>query len=211
MHYTPGYAYPLIVWLHGPGCDERQLLRIMPLVSMRNHVGVAPRGIAISTADATAAYGWPHDEQGLQCSRTADFRLDRDGPSPFQHSSPPGVSGRFRLRRHDGLPRGHEPSLQVRGRHLAGWGVAHRRRAALAVARGARNLAIFLASAGGSQVYGESQVCDDLRLLHIAGMSITLRLYPCGHEISPQMLTDLDAWIIERITSAKAKDERAAV
>ena len=27
MHYEPGYAYPLIVWLHGPGGDERQLNR----------------------------------------------------------------------------------------------------------------------------------------------------------------------------------------
>ncbi len=55
MHYAPGYAYPLIVWLHGPGGDERQLLRIMPLVSMRNHVGVAPRGIAISSAGRAGA------------------------------------------------------------------------------------------------------------------------------------------------------------
>ena len=44
LHYEPGYSYPLIVWLHGHGNDERQLVRIMPLVSMRNYVAVAPRG-----------------------------------------------------------------------------------------------------------------------------------------------------------------------
>ena len=65
MHYEPSYAYPLIVWLHGPGGDERQLLRIMPIVSMRNHVGVAPRGVAVSNADEPAFYSWPHDERGL--------------------------------------------------------------------------------------------------------------------------------------------------
>ena len=50
LHYEPGYSYPLLVWLHGPGCDERQLLRIMPLVSMRNYVAVAPRGVVDRSA-----------------------------------------------------------------------------------------------------------------------------------------------------------------
>ncbi len=73
LHYEPGYSYPLIVWLHGSSCDERQLLRIMPLVSLRNYVAVAPRGIAVarnggvvSPADDDVAYGWSHDEQALQ-------------------------------------------------------------------------------------------------------------------------------------------------
>ena len=52
-------------------------------------------------------------------------------------------------------------------------------------------------------------VCDDLRLLHTAGMSITLRLYPCAHELSPQMLSDVDRWIIEQITAHKVSADRA--
>jgi len=39
-----------------------------------------------------------------------------------------------------------------------------------------------------------------LRLLHTAGIFVTLRQYPCGQEISPQMLADVDRWIIEQIT-----------
>ena len=48
QHYESGYSYPLLVWLHGPGCDERQLLRIMPQISMRNYVAIAPRGLLVS-------------------------------------------------------------------------------------------------------------------------------------------------------------------
>ena len=48
LHYTPKYDYPLIVWLHGPGGDQRQLLRIMPVVSLRNYIAVAPQGILTS-------------------------------------------------------------------------------------------------------------------------------------------------------------------
>src|SRR6476469_7726532 len=44
LHYERNYAYPLIVWLHGPSDDERQVTRVMPLVSMRNYVGVGVRG-----------------------------------------------------------------------------------------------------------------------------------------------------------------------
>lgn len=45
-HYESGYAYPLLVWLHGDGHSERDLAEIMPHVSVRNHVAVAPRGFS---------------------------------------------------------------------------------------------------------------------------------------------------------------------
>src|SRR5581483_3953347 len=59
MHYEPNYAYPLLVWLHGPGDDESQLKRIMPLVSMRNYVAVAPRGTRSDDGKpGKTGYGW---------------------------------------------------------------------------------------------------------------------------------------------------------
>ena len=36
QHYESNYAYPLIVWLHGPNDDERQVNRILPLISPQN-------------------------------------------------------------------------------------------------------------------------------------------------------------------------------
>ena len=42
LHYEPNYAYPLLVWLHGPGESHSALKQVMPHVSMRNYVGVAP-------------------------------------------------------------------------------------------------------------------------------------------------------------------------
>ena len=45
------------------------------------------------------------------------------------------------------------------------------------------------------------KVCENLRLFHTAGMSVTLRQYPCGHQLAPQMLRDMDRWIIEQVTS----------
>src|SRR5689334_12243455 len=58
LHYEPNYAYPLLVWLHGAGDDESQLKRIMPLVSLRNYVGVAIRGTETASALSRAGYTW---------------------------------------------------------------------------------------------------------------------------------------------------------
>ncbi len=208
VHYTPGYAYPLLVWLHGPGCDERQLLRIMPLVSMRNHVGVAPRGTVISVADEPHVYGWSNDEQGLHEAEQRVFDvIDRvfrgyniDPRRVFLAGFDTGGTLAFRLAMNH--PYKFAGVISLGGALPCGG-------APLARLPEARQLAIFLGVGRRGQVYDEAQVCENLRLLHTAGMSITLRAYPCGHEISPQMLSDVDAWIIEQITSGRPKADTA--
>jgi phospholipase/carboxylesterase len=199
LHYESGYAYPLIVWLHGQAQDERHLLRIMPLVSMRNYVAVAPRGTSLPAA-GKAALGWHQTVEhvleaeqrifhcvqiarkklhvaahrvflaGFDCGGTMAFRLAMNHPQLFAGAL--SLGGAF--------PAGDTPF-----RHLAD----------------ARRVPLFLAVGRDSTQYGSEAVCRDLRLLHSAGMSITLRQYPCGHELAPQMLTDVDRWIIEQITS----------
>jgi phospholipase/carboxylesterase len=199
LHYESGYAYPLIVWLHGHGQDERHLLRVMPLVSMRNYVAVAPRGTSLPSSGDTAP-GWRQTAEemldaeqrvfhcvqiarkklhvaaqrvflaGFDCGGTMAFRLAMNHPQLFAGAL--SLCGAF--------PTGDTPF-----RNLAD----------------ARRVPLFLAVGRDSTQYGSETVCQDLRLLHSAGMSITLRQYPCGHELAPQMLTDVDRWIIEQITS----------
>jgi phospholipase/carboxylesterase len=53
-----------------------------------------------------------------------------------------------------------------------------------------------------SAEYPQERVCDDLRLLHSAGISVTLRQYPCGHELASQMLLDVNRWMIEQVTAS---------
>jgi phospholipase/carboxylesterase len=42
--YEPNYAYPLVVWFHDAGEDERALPRLLPRISERNALGLALRG-----------------------------------------------------------------------------------------------------------------------------------------------------------------------
>ena len=210
LHYESGYSYPLLVWLHGPMCDERQLLRIMPLVSMRNYVAVAPRGVQIPSAGADNAgeedaYGWPDDEESIQAAEQRVFdsidltfrRFNVDSRRVFLAGCDTGGTMAFRVAMNH--PYKFAGVLSLGGAFPTG-------RAPLARLPEARQLPVFLASGRHSTVYGERVICDDLRLLHTAGVSITLRLYPCGHEISSVMLSDVDRWIIEQITAAKAAE-----
>ena len=225
IHYEPGYSYPLVVWLHGPGGDERQLLRIMPLVSMRNYVAVAPRGVIIASREGVIApregviapreggissaaekttYGWSHAEQDLQ---QAEQRIFDSIEIAFHRYNI--HSRRIFLA---GFDTGGTMALRVAMNHpykfagvLSLGGCMPTGGAPLSRLPEARQLAVFLAAGRRSAIYDEQQVCGDLRLLHTAGMSITLRLYGCGHEIAPQMLSDVDHWIIEQVEAGKAQ------
>jgi len=222
LHYEPGYSYPLVVWLHGTGCDERQLLRIMPLVSMRNYVAVAPRGVAVAPREGAvhprgglirppseeAVYGWSHDEQDLQQAEQRIFdsiemtfrRFHIDPRRIFLAGFDTGGTMAFRVAMNH--PYKFAGVLSLGGCLPTGG-------APLSRLAEARQLAVFLAAGRRSTVYDEQRVCDDLRLLHTAGMSITLRAYPCGQQLSPQLLADVDRWIIEQITASKGQVRQA--
>lgn len=208
MHYEPGYAYPLLVWLHGCGCDERQLQRIMPLVSMRNYVAVAPRGIALPEENLVRRrqFGWLQSDDHIQRAEQRVFECVELASGKF-HIAPERV---FLA----GFDRGGTMAMRIALSHPARFAGVISLCGAFPVGRkpfgnlvAARQLGILLAAGRASRQYNADQVCDDLRLIHAAGLSVTLRQYPCGQELSPQMLADVDRWIIEQIAPSNAPAE----
>jgi phospholipase/carboxylesterase len=211
MHYTPGYAYPLIVWLHGNHSDERQLQRIMPLVSMRNHLAVAPRGIALpDPQDASRpCYGWMQNDEHIQQAEQRVFDAVELASWKYHIASDRVFIAGFEV--------GGTMAMRIALSHpdrfagvLSLCGALPTGRTPFGNLTAARQLPIFLAAGRGSQEYPAAQVCEDLRLLHTAGLSITLRQYPCGQELAPQMLADVDRWIIEQITQVRIPPEESA-
>ncbi|MEM9701459.1 MAG: hypothetical protein AAF907_03330 [Planctomycetota bacterium] len=55
--YEPGYAYPLVVWLHDTGSSEHTLHAVLRGVSDRNYLGLSVRGAACEAAGGTG-FGW---------------------------------------------------------------------------------------------------------------------------------------------------------
>ncbi len=199
LHYEPGYGYPLIVWLHGDGEDERQLTRVMPLISMRNYVAVAPRGTHVAADQG--GFGWHQSEEAIAQAdqrvrggiAAARRKFHVSAKRVFLAGFGTGGTMAFRLAM-------RSPSLYAGVLSLCG--PFPRDYAPLGQLDDARRLPVLLAAGRDSCEYPPEQVCDDLRLFHTAGLSTSLRQYPCGQELSPQMLADMDRWMIEQISSA---------
>ena len=201
LHYERNYAYPLIVWLHGSGADENQLKRIMPLISTRNYAAVCPRGLPLKQrASSARQYGWDEQEASVAAAeqqvfdavKLAQRRLNVARQRIYLAGFDTGGTMAYRLAMSH--PQCFAGVLSLCGPFPCG-------RTPLARLSEARRLPLFMACGRTSSAYPDQQVCEDLRLLHSAGMEVTLRLYPCGHEISPQMLSDMDRWIMEQIAT----------
>src|SRR4051794_26251648 len=63
--YEPNYPYPLLVFLHGHGGSEEQILQLAPRLSRRNYVGSALRGPqqVDARSEGRPAYSWGQDGQ----------------------------------------------------------------------------------------------------------------------------------------------------
>src|SRR5438046_7804157 len=63
--YEPNYAYPLLVFFHGHGGNEEQILRLAPKLSRRNYICIGLRGPAFlgRNADDAQAFSWGDSTQ----------------------------------------------------------------------------------------------------------------------------------------------------
>jgi phospholipase/carboxylesterase len=74
----------------------------------------------------------------------------------------------------------------------------------------ARSLPLFIAQGRESLGYPVEQTCADLRLFHAAGLSVTLRQYPCSDDLDTQMLRDMDIWMMELVTGVNMLSDQDA-
>ena len=65
----------------------------------------------------------------------------------------------------------------------------------------ARDLPLLITHGRQAQQYGEGEACQDLRMLHAAGMALAVRQYPDGNQLDDRLLGDVNRWIMEQVTS----------
>ena len=197
IHYEPGYAYPLIVWMHGPGDNENQLRTVLPLVSMRNHVAISPQGTDLDVGQR-GAFCWKQSgpsileasDRTLDCIRIAMERYHIHPERVFIAGYDCGGTMAMRIALEN--PEYFAGAISIGGPLSRGQNLLRR-------INDARHLPLLFAVSSESSQYPPADACDDLRLLHAAGFSLDLRQYPCGDELTTKMLSDMDAWILNRI------------
>lgn len=198
MHYEAGYSYPLIVWLHSDGDDRNELTRVMPELSMRNYVGVGPQAQA---GNEHHGFYWEqtptsinHSVQAV-CDAIDYARMTLNISSERIFLAGFGSGGTMAYRVGLEIPEVVSGIISLNGpmpdelTPLRDW-------------MRCRELPLFWGHCRKSLEFSEDKLCEQLKLLHVAGFSVTLRQYPNGDELPTQMLTDLDRWIMEMIQSA---------
>jgi phospholipase/carboxylesterase len=194
MHYEPGYAYPLVVWLHSSPGNEHELRQVMPLVSMRNYVAVAPRG-PVTERRQTNAFNWRQSDDEIEeadariahCVDLACRRYNIHANRIFLVGH--GSGGTMAVRTAWNNP-GRFAGVATIGGPLPS------QLRPLREVKQMRRLPCLLAMARESRQYPDSRVCSDLRLLHSAGCTVALRQYPGRDELTTNMLSDLDRWLM---------------
>ncbi len=206
QHYERNYSYPLLVWLHDAGGDERELKKIMPLVSLRNYVSLSVRG----PSPWQRGFEWPETADEILA---AEARVDEAVAQARQRFNihrqrifiaGAGEGGTMALRLALRRPDRYAGGVSIGGCFPAG-------NSPLARLSQIRRSRLLVMHCRDSATYSVDKVCDELALFHAAGMSVTLRQYPCGDELTTQMLHDLDHWLMEQVTGVATTDQQEAV
>lgn len=203
LHYEPKYAYPLLVWLHGPNGDENELFRVIPEISMRNYVGVGPRGNR--RMDDSRGYRW--DDAGESVSVSEQIVFDAIDAASQRYNVAAnrvflagfGAGGTMAFRIGLRNPDCFAGAMSLGGPFPLGG-------SPLGQLGNARRLPLFIAQGRDSENYPIELACRELRLFHTAGLGVTVRQYPVGDEVDTQMLRDMDTWIMEHVTGTPSSE-----
>jgi phospholipase/carboxylesterase len=216
MHYEPNYAYPLLVWLHGTGEDERQIMRIMPGISMQNYVAVAPRGI--STAQPTSPpsfdlsisailqrpkeqYDWVLSAENLttleqrifDCITVAKERCNIASHRIFIAGFGSGGTAALRLAtlypEHFAGAASFGGEIPPGNRIFPSWQMT-------------QPLSVLL----GVDESAPDHACRMMELFYTAGITANVQEYPDTKSLTPAMLRDLNRWMMQIVCQPAEMD-----
>ncbi len=199
--YEPRYPYPLLVFFHGQGGTEEQILRLAPRLSRRNFISIGLRGPVPTgglLGGGRPGYSWGGPayltmlEDYLvravqQTRRTYHVHSERIYLAGFAE----GASLAYRL--------GLELAGKVAGVISLNGCMPRQHRPLLRLAE-IRSLRVFIAHGIANSVVPLGMARDDYRLLASAGVAAELHTYPTNHRLHPDRLRDLNRWMIARCT-----------
>ena len=203
--YEPRYAYPLIVWLHSCHSHERELDEVMPVLSMQNYVACAPRGTHASEVCGRRFF-WPQTRAAATVAEEVVFAAVAAASENFSINANRiflagfGSGGTMALRVGLRYPKQFAGAISI-------CGAFPRCHQPLKNLSAARQLPVLWMYGQDSEKCGVDHICQTLPLLHAARLNASLRQYPSGDELLTNMLSDMNHWIMERVTNQPAAPE----
>jgi phospholipase/carboxylesterase len=199
--YEPNYAYPLLVWLHGQGGCEEQVLRLAPRLSRRNYVSISLRGPEPlgQRPDGRTGYTW--GVEGQVSPLVEDYVLravEQTRRNYHIHSERiylagvcEGAAVAYRL----GLlfPEKFGGVISLNG--------AMPRRGPLLRLPEVRQLRVLIGHGIANACVPLATARQDHQLLYTAGLSVRMHTYPTTHRLHPDMLRDVNRWVMDTLNA----------
>ncbi len=201
--YEHNYAYPLIIWLHGDDGNEHNLLSVMPEISDQNFLGLSFRGnkpSGKSNAGRTWDFSpWEMDrfEEHLHdtvCELRQEYHIHSERIFLAGFDSGATVALNLLQNRTDWFG----------GALLFGGRLFNQPNQVLESQRDGQGTPVLL----GLGSHDHPEVMADhvaaIPFLKGTGIEVSTRMYEAGHEMTGEMLRDINYWIMDRICSPAA-------
>jgi phospholipase/carboxylesterase len=195
--YEPKYAYPLLVFFHGHGSNEEQILKLAPRLSRRNYICVSLRGTQPlgQRADGELGYSWGTNGQCDALTEDYLFRaVEQTRRSYHVHSERIYLAGIW-----EGATLAYRLGLTFPER-FAGVislnGTLPPRGSLFLRLPEIRQLRAFIGHGISNRLIPLALARSDFRLLYTAGLDVRLHAYPTNHRLHPDMLRDINRWIM---------------
>jgi phospholipase/carboxylesterase len=201
--YQANYAYPLVVLFHGNGGSEESVGRLAPRMSRRNYIAISlrgPQGLG-KRPDGREAFAW-----GPDASDDADIEeylinaVEQTRRTYHVHSERVYLAGVC-----EGAEVAYRIGLNLADR-VAGVialnGQIPKSTGAPLFRLGAvRDLPVLIGHGLENTIIPYASAQRDHRLLYAAGADVRLVGYPTNHKIHPNMLRDVNRWIMNGVSA----------
>lgn len=198
--YQPKYAYPLLVFLHGHGGSEEQVLRLAPRLSRRNYICIGLRGPQALglRADGHLAYSWGPDGQSDALVEDYVLRaIEQTRRNYHVHSERIYLAGFC-----EGATVAYRLGMQFPDK-MAGIislnGAMPRSGGPLLRLPEARQLRVLIGHGIANAVVPLAMAKQDFRLLYTAGLDVRMHTYAATHRLHSDMLRDINRWVMDGI------------
>jgi phospholipase/carboxylesterase len=194
--YEPRYPYPLLVFFHGHGGNEEQILRLAPRLSRRNFISIGLRGpTSLGTrSNGRMGYSWGNESSMDLLEDYLLRAVEQTRLSYHIHSERIYLAGLG-----EGANAAYRLGLTFAER-LGGLislnGCIPRTRRPLFRFKDMRSLRVFIGHGIANGAVPISQAREDYRLLFSAGIDVEMKAYCATHRLHPNMLRDVNRWII---------------
>ena len=207
-NYEPRYPYPCLVLFHAHGGNEDEVLELAGQLNRRNYVVVSIRGPQMLglRPDGSLACGWGHDDTYTDLINEHVFNAVQS----VRRSCHIHSERVFLLGMCEGATAAYRSAFALSeklGGVIALNGTLPRIVGGAPLFRPSapRGLPIFVGHGIANAMIPFATASKDYKLLYAAGANVSLNRYPTNNRVHPDMLRDVNRWVIDQISEESGR------